>query len=125
VTVVIPCLNERPTIAEAVGQARAAFATWTGGVEVIVADNGSTDGSAELARATGACVVTVLERGYGAALQAGFAVARAPYVVYADADLTYDFHEGPRLVQALCDSDADMAVGTRLHGQIESGADGL
>jgi len=122
VTVVIPCLNERTTIAEAVVQAQAAFANWHGGVEVVVADNGSTDGSAELAQAVGARVVPALERGYGAALQTGFAAARAPYIVYADADLTYDFHEGPRLVQALRDANADMVVGTRLQGQIEPGA---
>ena len=122
VTVVIPCLNERTTIAEAVVQAKAAFASWPGEVEVVVADNGSTDGSAELARAMGARVVPALERGYGAALQTGFAAARTPYIVYADADLTYDFHEGPRLVKALHDANADMVVGTRLQGHIEPGA---
>jgi glycosyltransferase involved in cell wall biosynthesis len=122
VTVVIPCLNERLTIAEAVVQAKTAFADWPGGVEVVVADNGSTDGSAELARAMGARIVSALERGYGAALQAGFTVARTTYIIYADADLTYDFSEGPRLVQALRDSHADMVVGTRLQGHIEPGA---
>ena len=122
VTVVIPCLNERITIAEAVMQAQAAFAHWPEGVEVVVADNGSTDGSAELARAMGARVVVALERGYGAALQAGFAAARTASIVYADADLTYDFSEGPRLVQALRDAQADMVVGTRLQGHIEPGA---
>jgi len=119
---VIPCLNERATIAEAVHDAKAAFASWPGGAEVIVADNGSTDGSVELAREAGARVVPAHERGYGAALQAGFTAARAPYVVYADADLTYDFREGPRLVTALCDHAADMAVGTRMRGRIEAGA---
>lgn len=84
ITVVIPCLNERTTIAEAVVEARAAFADWPGGVEVAVADNGSTDGSAELARAMGARVVLAVDRGYGVALQAGFAAARTPYIVYAD-----------------------------------------
>src|SRR5439155_4509397 len=122
VTVVIPCLNEHLTIAEAVVQAKAAFANWPEGVEVVVADNGSTDGSAELARAMGARVVAALERGYGAALQTGFAAARTAYIVYADADLTYDFSEGPRLVTALRDSKADMVVGTRLQGHIEPGA---
>lgn len=122
VTVVIPCLNERTTIAEAVVQAKAAFASWPGGVEVIVADNGSTDGSAELAQAMGARVVPALERGYGAALQTGFAAARTACIVYADADLTYDFAEGPRLVKALRDANADMVVGTRLQGHIEPGA---
>jgi hypothetical protein len=122
VTVVIPCLNEHLTIAEAVVQAQAAFANWPAGVEVIVADNGSTDDSAELARAMGARVVSVFERGYGAALQAGFAAARTSSIVYADADLTYDFAEGPRLVKALRDSQADMVVGSRLQGHIEPGA---
>jgi glycosyltransferase involved in cell wall biosynthesis len=122
VTVVIPCLNEHATIAEAVIQAQAAFANWPGGVEVVVADNGSTDSSVELARAVGARVVPAPERGYGAALQTGFAAARAAYIVYADADLSYDFHEAPRLVPALRDSNADMVVGTRLHGRIEPGA---
>ena len=79
VTVVIPCLNEHTTIAEAVAQAKAAFANWPAKVEVLVADNGSTDGSAELARDVGARVVGALERGYGAALQTGFAAARTPY----------------------------------------------
>jgi cellulose synthase/poly-beta-1,6-N-acetylglucosamine synthase-like glycosyltransferase len=72
VTVVIPCLNERTTIAEAVVQAKAAFANWPGGVEVIVADNGSTDGSAELAQAMGARVVPALERGLWGGTPDGF-----------------------------------------------------
>jgi glycosyltransferase involved in cell wall biosynthesis len=122
VSVVIPCLNECATIAEAVSQAKAAFAGWLGGAEVIVADNGSTDGSAELAEAVGARVIAVPERGYGAALRAGFSAARTPYIVYADADLTYDFHEGTKLVAALHEQDADMVVGTRIQGQIEPGA---
>ena len=122
VSVVIPCLNEQATIAEAVHDAKAAFANWPGGAEVIVADNGSTDRSVERAVAAGARVVPALERGYGVALQAGFAAARAPYIVYADADLTYDFGEGPKLVAALRDHDADMALGTRIRGRIEPGA---
>lgn len=122
VSVVIPCLNESATIADAVTQARAAFAGWLGGAEVVVADNGSTDGSVELAQAVGARVITVAERGYGAALKAGFSAARTPYIVYADADLTYDFHEGTRLVEALHEHDADLVVGTRIQGRIEPGA---
>jgi glycosyltransferase involved in cell wall biosynthesis len=93
-TVVIPYLNECMTIAEAVMQAQSAFAHWPEGMEIIVADNGSTDGSAELARVMGARVVAALERGYGAALQVGFAAARTSYIVYADADLTYASSRG-------------------------------
>jgi glycosyltransferase involved in cell wall biosynthesis len=115
-------LNERATIAEAVVEAKTAFADWPGGVEVIVADNGSTDGSTEMAQAAGARVIPAVERGYGAALQAGFAASQATYIVYADADLTYDFREGPKLVTALRERGADLVVGTRLQGQIEPGA---
>lgn len=122
ISVVIPCLNEEVSITEAVSNAKAAFGGFSGGVEVIVADNGSTDQSAELAAAAGASVVFASEKGYGAALQAGFAAARAPYIIYADADLTYDFSEGPKLVTALQEHHADMALGTRIRGHIEPGA---
>ena len=122
VSVVIPCLNEKATITEVVGEARTAFDGWSGGVEVIVADNGSSDGSPALAVAAGARVVSVAVRGYGAALQAGFAAARNPYLVFADADLTYDFREGPALVAAMHNLEAEMAVGTRVRGHIEPGA---
>lgn len=122
VSVVIPCLNEKATITEVVGEARTAFYGWSGGIEVIVADNGSSDGSQALAAAAGARVVSVAKRGYGAALQAGFAAARNPYLIFADADLTYDFREGPALVAAMHNLEAEMAVGSRMRGHIEPGA---
>src|SRR5579862_6970409 len=87
-SVVIPCLNEATTIEDCV--ARAFGALCANGIEgeVIVADNGSTDGSGQLALAAGARVVHERRRGYGSAYMAGFAAARGEYILMADADLT-------------------------------------
>ena len=113
VSVVIPCLNEADSIDRCV---RAALeAIQSGGLrgEVVVADNGSTDGSAELAAAAGARVVHEPRRGYGSAYLAGFAAARGRFVVMADADLTYDFGEIPHFVAQLQDG-ADLVMGDRM-----------
>ena len=120
VSVVIPCLDEAETIAECVAQARAVLHEGGLAGEVIVVDNGSTDGSGELARAAGALVVEELRRGYGSAYLAGLAVAQGDYIVMLDADLTYDFREIPRFVQTL-DDGAQLVVGNRM-GSIAPGA---
>ena len=120
VSVVIPCLDEAETIAECVAQARAVLDEAALAGEVIVVDNGSTDGSGELARAAGALVVEELRRGYGSAYLAGLAVAQGDYIVMLDADLTYDFREIPRFVQSL-DDGAQLVVGNRM-GSIAPGA---
>jgi hypothetical protein len=113
VSVVIPCLNEAANIEQCVAAARAALER--GGLtgEVVVADNDSHDGSAELAAAAGARVVHEPRRGYGSAYLAGFAAARGEFIVMGDADLTYDFDEIPRFVAALQDG-ADMVIGDRM-----------
>jgi glycosyltransferase involved in cell wall biosynthesis len=113
VSVVIPCLNESDTIEECVRRARDVLDRARTPGEVIVVDNGSTDGSGELAAAAGARVVLEPERGYGSAYLAGFANARGQYVVMADADLTYDFAEIPRFVGEL-EAGADMVIGNRM-----------
>jgi glycosyltransferase involved in cell wall biosynthesis len=120
VSVVIPCLNEAASIERCVCRAREALEgqDWQG--EVIVADNGSEDGSAELAKAAGALVVFEPRRGYGSAYLAGFAAATGEYIVMADADLTYDFGDIPRFVEAL-DGGADLVMGDRMRG-IQPGA---
>jgi glycosyltransferase involved in cell wall biosynthesis len=120
VSVVIPCLNEEASIARCVSDARRALAGqgWEG--EVIVADNGSEDRSAELARGAGALVVHEPRRGYGSAYLAGFAAAQGEYIVMADADLTYDFADIPRFVSKL-DEGADLVMGDRMGG-IQPGA---
>ena len=113
VSVVIPCLNEAETIATCVRRARQALETNGLAGEVVVVDNGSVDGSGELAAGAGAQVVLEPERGYGSAYLAGLASARGRYVVMADADLTYDFGEIPRFVAEL-EGGADMVIGNRM-----------
>jgi glycosyltransferase involved in cell wall biosynthesis len=120
VSIVIPCLNEAASIERCVALAREAVDSqeWHG--EVIVTDNGSDDGSAELARRAGARVVHEPRRGYGSAYLAGFTAASGDYIVMADADLTYDFGDIPRFVDEL-DNGADLVMGNRMKG-IQPGA---
>ena len=115
VSVVIPCLDEAETIAECVTTARSVLEESDVEGEVIVVDNGSTDGSGDLARAAGAIVVDEPRRGYGSAYLAGLAAARGEYIVMIDADLTYDFREIPSFVKALEDG-AELVVGNRMGG---------
>jgi glycosyltransferase involved in cell wall biosynthesis len=112
-SVVIPCLNEAETIEECVRRSRQALSANDIAGEVIVVDNGSIDGSGQLAAGAGARVVLESERGYGSAYLAGLAAARGRYIVMADADLTYDFGEIPRFVAAL-DAGADVVIGNRM-----------
>jgi glycosyltransferase involved in cell wall biosynthesis len=112
-SVIIPCLNEAENIVQCVRSARNAMDLAGICGEVIVADNGSEDGSAELAEAAGACVVHELRRGYGSAYLAGFEAASGTYVLMADADLTYDFNEIPNFLRELQDG-GDMVIGDRM-----------
>jgi O-antigen/teichoic acid export membrane protein len=113
VSVVIPCLNEAANIVECVTRARRVLDEHGLRGEVVVADNGSDDGSAELAKTAGALVVHEPRRGYGSAYLAGFAAARGDYVVMADADLTYDWNDIPRFVTKL-DEGAQLVMGDRM-----------
>src|SRR5439155_4465767 len=100
-------------IVECVTRARTALAEHGIAGEVIVADNGSDDGSAELAENAGALVVHESRRGYGSAYLAGFAAAQGEYVVMADADLTYDWNDIPHFVAKL-DEGAQLVMGDRM-----------
>jgi hypothetical protein len=121
VSVVLPCLDEAATVETCVRTALDAIAGAGLTGEVVVADNGSTDGSQALAEAAGARVVHVEERGYGAALTAGIAAARGEYVVMADADESYDLRDVPKFVAALREG-PDLVMGNRFRGGIERGA---
>jgi len=113
VSVVIPCLNESENIERVVQLARETLETSGIAGEVLVADNGSVDGSDALARGAGARVIHESRRGYGSAYLAGFGAARGEYIVMGDADLTYDFTEIPRFVEQL-DAGADLVIGDRM-----------
>ncbi len=121
VSVVIPCLNEANSLAFCVEKAISSFRKAGLRGEVIVADNGSTDGSIEIAEFNGARVLQVPERGYGAALKAGIAAARGEYVVMGDADDSYDFSEVPNFVSELRRG-YDVVMGNRFRGGIKPGA---
>jgi len=120
-SIVMPCLDEAKTVGQCVARARAALARLQIAGEVIVADNGSTDGSREIAERAGARVVPVAARGYGAALAAGIAAARGTYVLMGDADLTYDFDAIDPFVERLRAGD-DLVMGNRFRGGVEKGA---
>jgi glycosyltransferase involved in cell wall biosynthesis len=121
VSVVMPCLNEAESIAECIRKARRSLDELGLVGEIIVADNGSTDGSQEIASRLGARVVHVEAKGYGSALLGGFAAARGTYVVMGDADGSYDFgHLGP-FIEKLREGN-DVVIGNRFQGGIQPGA---
>lgn len=121
VTIVMPCLNEAETLATCVDHAMAALRENGISGEVIVGDNGSTDGSQAIAAAHGARVVDVPARGYGAALNAAITAARGRFVLMGDADDSYDFAHLPRFLAELRNG-ADLVMGNRFLGGIGPGA---
>jgi glycosyltransferase involved in cell wall biosynthesis len=121
VSVVIPCLNEANSLAFCIDKATDAIRKAGLSGEVIVADNGSNDGSVEIAEQHGARVIRVAERGYGAALRAGIAATRGPFIIMGDADDSYDFTEVPRFVEKLREGN-DVVMGNRFRGGIKPGA---
>ncbi|HZI42450.1 MAG TPA: glycosyltransferase family 2 protein, partial [Gemmatimonadaceae bacterium] len=113
ISIVMPCLNEADTIGVCVRKATDTLRNNRIAGEVIVADNGSTDGSPAIARELGARVVTIREKGYGAALMGGISAARGKYILMGDADDSYDFREIPRFLEKLREG-YDLAQGCRL-----------
>ena len=122
VSVVMPCLNEAEGVGPCVEKALKALAAMGVAGEVVVIDNGSTDGSADIAARAGARVISEPRRGYGSAYLRGFAEARGRYLVMGDADDTYDFGKIADFVTPLEKDGYDMVMGTRLRGKILPGA---
>jgi glycosyltransferase involved in cell wall biosynthesis len=120
-SVVMPCLDEAATVGICVKKAIAALALHGIRGEVIVADNGSTDGSQQIARDFGARVVPVETRGYGSALQSGIAAAHGEFILMGDADDTYDFSQLDEFVAKLREG-YDLVMGNRFRGKILPGA---
>ena len=120
-TILMPCLNEAKTLGACIQAARSYIAEANIDGEVLVADNGSTDGSMDIASALGARVVFAPVRGYGAALMAGIDAARGRYVIMGDADCSYDFSSLGAYVERLR-AGADLVMGNRFQGGIAPGA---
>jgi len=114
-SVVMPCLNESDTLEICISKAQSAMAEHGICGEIVIADNGSTDGSVGIANRMGARVVTITERGYGAALRGGIEASKGTYVIMGDADDSYDFLDVPKFVEKLREG-AELVMGCRLPG---------
>lgn len=114
ISIVIPCLNEKLSIAEAIKQAQEGIKKTGLPGEVVVVDNGSEDNSAQIADQSGARVIHESVRGYGAALRRGFSEARYSILIMGDADLTYDFTKIDELIKPILDNKADFVIGNRM-----------
>ena len=120
-TILMPCLDEAETLAACIDKARGFLASSGVAGEVLIADNGSTDGSQAIAAAHGARVVPVGERGYGSALISGIRAARGRYVIMGDSDDSYDFSSLQPFVDKLREG-VPLVMGNRFQGGIMPGA---
>ena len=121
-SIVIPCLNEEKTLGQSIWEAKNFLSTFQIPGEVIVSDNGSTDASREIALNSGARIVLVKQRGYGAALNSGIRKSNYSIVAFADADLSYPFSNLKALIDPLQNETAQCVLGSRFVGSIEPGS---
>jgi glycosyltransferase involved in cell wall biosynthesis len=121
VSIVMPCLNEAETLGGCLEKAKAGLRLSGFVGEIIVADNGSTDGSIQIAANAGVRVVDVKNKGYGNALIGGISAAQGRYIVMGDSDNSHDYSHVPRFIDKL-EQGSDMVVGNRIKGEIEPGA---
>ena len=119
---VFPCLNEEQTLGTCIQQVKTSLDSSGISYEIIIADNGSTDSSRDIALSMGCRVVPVEVRGYGAALRGGIEASQAEYVMFADSDSTYLYADAAPLYRTAKEGNADMAIASRMIGRIEPGA---
>src|SRR6516225_169237 len=120
-SIVMPCLNEAKTLASCIRKARTYLLRQNFLGEIVVADNGSTDESAEIAKSLGAKIITVSQRGYGSALQAGIRAACGTFIIMGDSDDSYDFESLDAFLEKLQDG-YDLVIGNRYAGGIRASA---
>lgn len=121
ISIVLPCLNEEKTLGICIRKAQGFLARHNLRGEVVVADNGSTDRSVEIAQALGARVVPVAQKGYGSALRGGFAAAQGKYILMADSDDSYDLEHLEPFLEKLRQG-YDLVMGNRFKGGIAPNA---
>lgn len=121
-SVVLPCLNEAPSLPGCLREIRKAARKLGVSYEIIVADNGSVDASADIAQSFGVRVVRVVQRGYGAAVNGGLSSAKGKVLLFGDADGSYPFADLARLVRPILNEEADLVLGNRLNQSIQRGA---
>ncbi|MBQ9987410.1 MAG: glycosyltransferase family 2 protein [Erysipelotrichales bacterium] len=120
-TILMPCLNEADSLAFCIQEARNCIERLHLEAEILIADNGSDDGSLDIARENGARVISVIERGYGATLRGGIEAARGQYIIMGDSDGSYDFSSLDLFVEGLREGNS-LVIGNRFKGGIERGA---
>ena len=121
VSVVMPCLNEERGVGICIAKIKDVFAREGIMGEIIVADNGSTDNSRQVAESLGARVLSEPQKGYGAAYLCGLRQAKGTYIVIGDSDDTYDFYDIPRFLKKLKEG-CDFVIGSRFLGTMQRGA---
>ncbi len=120
-TILMPCLNEAKTLKFCIDEAKRFVTECNVNGEILIADNGSSDGSADIAKDAGARVVTETRQGYGMALIAGIQAAKGTYIIMGDCDKSYDFYHIKEFLDKLREGN-DLVVGDRFSGNIEKGA---
>lgn len=120
-TILMPCLNEEATIEKCIKEAQRYIDENKIVAEILVADNGSSDASVNIARANGAIVVNVSDKGYGNALIGGIKASRGRYIIMGDCDMSYDFYHLDGFMKKLREGN-DLVMGNRFAGEIEKGA---